>query len=81
MFLKTKIRSAAGTPRGVLMVAEERHVASLAPAAVTQFAGSGAGPSGGDLESPHAAAAVNLHVEGVRSTPDVIEIPAEQLAP
>jgi hypothetical protein len=62
MYMQTRIRSAGGTPFGVLIVGEERHEAPL-----------------GDTFS--AWAAMNLHVEGERPNPDIITIPAEQLAP
>ncbi len=59
MYLQTRIRAAGGTPFGVLMVAEERHISD-------------------PLDD--AWAAMNLHVEGERSVPDVITIPGEQLS-
>ena len=71
MFLQTRIRSAAGTPVGVLMVAEEFHT----------------GESGVVMDGTTVAlqftstAAVNLHIEGQRSNPDIITIPADQLLP
>ncbi|GIW40078.1 MAG: hypothetical protein KatS3mg076_0655 [Candidatus Binatia bacterium] len=75
MFLKTKIRPAAGTPFGVALVAEEFHL-------------KGVGSPSGGLVNPFeidademAAAAFNPHHEGLRPTPDLITIPAEQLVP
>jgi len=67
MYLQTRIRPAGRTPFGVLMVAEERHV----------YDGNGGDDGGG---SSTAWAAMNLHVEGERSVPDVITIPGEQVA-
>lgn len=66
MFLKTRIRSAGGTPFGVLMVAEEFHFRGLTMSMGTP---------------DDAAAAMNVHVEGERANPDIITIPQEQLAP
>jgi hypothetical protein len=67
-FLQTRIRSAAGTPYGIFMVAEEFHYArpSTADAETLQFG---------------AVAAFNPHVEGERAVPDLITIPADQLEP
>jgi len=68
MYLQTRIRPAAGTPFGVLMVEEEFQAGPLTSSppflvvAVTTDAG-------------------NLHMEGERSTPDLITIPADQLQP
>lgn len=72
MYLQTRIRSAEGTPFGVLMVAEEFHTSK--PSTIVDMM----------VEQQIVvigSAAVNLHVEGERSTPDIITIPAEQLAP
>ena len=66
VFLQSRIRSAAGTPFGTFMVAEEAHIAKRTTT----------------LPFPIGTrAAVNLHVEGSRSVPDLITIPADQLEP
>ena len=59
MYMQSRIRSAAGTPFGVLMVGEELHTAG----------------------GRSSWAAMNLHIEGERPNPDIITIPAEQIAP
>jgi hypothetical protein len=74
MYLQTRIRSAEGTPFGVIMVAEETHapLESLLPV----------GPTEELLRLRLASrAAVNLHIEGQRATPDIITIPNDQLVP
>jgi len=86
MFLQTRMRSAGGTPYGVLMVAEEFHSAYPAPPDTADSTESGI-----YLNDPKAAlymgwplaaaAAENLHVEGERSSPDVITVPNDQLIP
>jgi hypothetical protein len=64
-FLQTRIRAAAGTPFGVMMVAEEFR--RQTPDPVPQ-----------ELQR---AASFNLVIEGQRPNPDIITIPAEQLEP
>ncbi len=68
MFLETRIRSAGDNAGGVLMVGEEFHTGRLGTIGTTPVR----------LASP---AASNLHVEGQAAGPDVITIPAEQIAP
>jgi len=67
-YLQTRIRSANGTPFGTFMVAEEtyRSKPSVSPKSAFLLA---------------TQAAFNLHVEGSRAVPDIITIPADQLAP
>jgi hypothetical protein len=71
MYLQTRMRSAEGTPFGLLMVSEEVHVAKptvlVDPDSLTFFEAT--------------TVASNLHIEGQRPVPDVIVIPEEQLAP
>jgi hypothetical protein len=71
MFLQTRMRSAGGTPFGVLMVAE-------------QF--QSGGQTAFDVPPVTALTitstdAVNLHTEGQRGTPDLITSPTDQLEP
>jgi hypothetical protein len=73
MFLQTRLRSAAATPFGVVMVATEYH---LAPSSTSED--DMGNPIQFRLASP---AAFNLHVEGERPVPDVVTIPADQLVP
>lgn len=68
MYLQTRMRSAGGTPFGMMMVAEEFHVDVPSTVPDISF-------------RRGAAAAVNLHTEGERRTPDLITIPADQLQP
>lgn len=70
-FLQTRIRSAAGSPFGVMMVVEETHVAK--PTLFAEF------PE--DDRRIAVTDAANVHVEGERPVPDLITIPADQLAP
>ena len=72
MYLQTRLRSAAATPYGVLMVMEEFHVAK--PSVLVE----GMDPINVSFAT---TAAGNLHVEGDRPVPDIITIPDEQLAP
>ena len=65
MFLQTRIRSANGTASGFLMVAETLLTAKTSTPGVR-------------LTS---TAAANAFVEGERTTPDIITIPADQLIP
>ena len=77
MFLQTRIRPAQGATSGVLMVAEEFHVIT-APMPV------GGDTSGADLYDKNVvfgSDAVNVHMEGARSEPDVMSIPNDQLLP
>jgi hypothetical protein len=68
MFLQTRMRSAGGTPYGVMMVAEE-----------FTYARQSTGP---DAAFRNASTdAVNLQVEGQRTSPDLITVPADQLQP
>jgi hypothetical protein len=73
MYLQTRMRSAEGTPYGFFAVAEELHVAEQSAIAI----------GGGEeiLFRRGTRAAFNLVVEGDRTTPDVITVPADQLAP
>jgi len=70
MFMQTRMRSAAGSPYGMLMVAEEFHASK---------------PSRFSDERPDiivtrvGVGAANLHVEGQRTVPDLITIPADQV--
>jgi hypothetical protein len=70
VYLQTRFRSAAGSPYGVFMVAEEAHLTKpfrVATSTEQTFFGT--------------RAAVNLHVEGSRPVPDVITGPDDQLEP
>ena len=68
MYLQSRIRSAAGTPFGVIMVAEE-------------FTASRVGFEPGFLRQTVSTDAMNLNVEGERPNPDLITVPADQLEP
>ena len=72
MYMQTRLRNASGTPFGFMAVAEEFHIAQQS---VLQ------GPSGNVNVRFGSRAAFNLHVEGERTTPDVITVPADQLTP
>jgi hypothetical protein len=65
LYLQTRMRPAAGTPFGLLMVAEEFHASK--PSLL------------GTIFVDASPAAANLHIEGERAVPDIITIPAEQL--
>jgi hypothetical protein len=65
MFLQTRIRSANGTSSGFLMVAETLLTAKTSDPGIRYTS----------------TAAANAFVEGERTTPDIITIPADQLLP
>lgn len=69
LFMQSRIRPAQASSSGVLMVAETFYIANLDRLVP---------PSGLAFVS---TAAANLHVEGERTTPDIITIPADQLTP
>jgi hypothetical protein len=72
MFMQTRLRNASGTPFGFMAVAEEIHIAQE----------SVVDTGSEDIFVRFASrAAFNLVVEGDRTTPDVITVPADQLAP